>query len=151
MSLDLTELRNKVSEIKVNPRWNLWASGERINDALLQISVHIVFFFGFLVCLKCDVLVNLCFVFTRTFHGQEKCCGEFLWESSRNSQRYESSLSYKRHADTANSDTETSMEASRGHVSLLPLLLLLMLGAFLQLIIFCICSGGEETKHGELI
>uniref|UniRef100_A0A3B5K5H6 Uncharacterized protein n=1 Tax=Takifugu rubripes TaxID=31033 RepID=A0A3B5K5H6_TAKRU len=27
MSLDLTELRNKVSEIKVNPRWNLWASG----------------------------------------------------------------------------------------------------------------------------
>lgn len=36
MSLDLTELRNKVSEIKVNPRWNLWASGERSNDASLQ-------------------------------------------------------------------------------------------------------------------
>lgn len=36
MSLDLTELRNKVSEIKVNPRWNLWASGERNNDASLQ-------------------------------------------------------------------------------------------------------------------
>ncbi|KAJ0029761.1 hypothetical protein NQD34_004758 [Periophthalmus magnuspinnatus] len=27
MSLDLTELRNKVSKIKVNPRGNLWATG----------------------------------------------------------------------------------------------------------------------------
>ncbi|CAL1595982.1 unnamed protein product [Knipowitschia caucasica] len=27
MSLDLTELRNKVSNIKVNPRGNLWATG----------------------------------------------------------------------------------------------------------------------------
>lgn len=38
MSLDLTELRNKVSEIKVNPRWNLWASGERNNDVSLQLK-----------------------------------------------------------------------------------------------------------------
>ncbi|KAI4905299.1 hypothetical protein NFI96_022718 [Prochilodus magdalenae] len=27
VSLDLTELRNKVSKIKVNPRGNLWATG----------------------------------------------------------------------------------------------------------------------------
>uniref|UniRef100_A0A3Q1J1N3 Neuromedin Bb n=1 Tax=Anabas testudineus TaxID=64144 RepID=A0A3Q1J1N3_ANATE len=27
MTLDLTELRNKVSKIKVNPRGNLWATG----------------------------------------------------------------------------------------------------------------------------
>lgn len=36
MSLDLTELRNKVSQIKVTPRWNLWASGKRNNDASLH-------------------------------------------------------------------------------------------------------------------
>uniref|UniRef100_A0A3B4A0P4 Neuromedin Bb n=1 Tax=Periophthalmus magnuspinnatus TaxID=409849 RepID=A0A3B4A0P4_9GOBI len=29
MSLDLTELRNKVSKIKVNPRGNLWATGKK--------------------------------------------------------------------------------------------------------------------------
>lgn len=28
MTLDLTELRNKVSKIKVNPRGNLWATGK---------------------------------------------------------------------------------------------------------------------------
>uniref|UniRef100_A0A3B4W8Y7 Neuromedin Bb n=1 Tax=Seriola lalandi dorsalis TaxID=1841481 RepID=A0A3B4W8Y7_SERLL len=27
MTLDLTELRNKISKIKVNPRGNLWATG----------------------------------------------------------------------------------------------------------------------------
>lgn len=36
MSLDLTEQRNKVSPIKVNPRWNLWASGKRHHDTFLQ-------------------------------------------------------------------------------------------------------------------
>lgn len=29
VSFDLTELRNKVAKIKVNPRGNLWATGER--------------------------------------------------------------------------------------------------------------------------
>lgn len=31
MTLDLTELRNKVSKLKVNPRGNLWATGEKFN------------------------------------------------------------------------------------------------------------------------
>lgn len=44
MSLDLTELRNKVSEIKVNPRWHLWASGERINDVANQCARGICLF-----------------------------------------------------------------------------------------------------------
>lgn len=34
MTLDLTELRNKISKIKVNPRGNLWATGKRNNTIL---------------------------------------------------------------------------------------------------------------------
>lgn len=30
VSFDLTELRNKVAKIKVNPRGNLWATGEQL-------------------------------------------------------------------------------------------------------------------------
>lgn len=30
VSFDLTELRNKVAKIKVNPRGNLWATGKNI-------------------------------------------------------------------------------------------------------------------------
>lgn len=30
VSFDLTELRNKVAKIKVNPRGNLWATGKNL-------------------------------------------------------------------------------------------------------------------------
>ena len=39
MTLDLTELRNKISKIKVNPRGNLWATGKR-NNTLSGKSCH---------------------------------------------------------------------------------------------------------------
>ncbi|KAJ0069484.1 hypothetical protein NL108_008274 [Boleophthalmus pectinirostris] len=40
MSLDLTELRNKVSKIKVNPRGNLWATGHFMGKKSLVDSSH---------------------------------------------------------------------------------------------------------------
>lgn len=38
VSFDLTELRNKVAKIKVNPRGNLWATGKNLH-ALVDINV----------------------------------------------------------------------------------------------------------------
>lgn len=42
MTLDLTELRNKISKIKVNPRGNLWATGKR-NNTILANFVFVLF------------------------------------------------------------------------------------------------------------
>ncbi|NP_001122228.1 neuromedin Bb precursor [Danio rerio] len=41
VSLDLTELRNKVAKIKVNPRGNLWATGHFMGKKSVVDSKHL--------------------------------------------------------------------------------------------------------------
>ncbi|XP_016409655.1 neuromedin-B-like [Sinocyclocheilus rhinocerous] len=41
VSLDLTELRNKVAKIKVNPRGNLWATGHFMGKKSVVDSEHL--------------------------------------------------------------------------------------------------------------
>uniref|UniRef100_A0AAY4BNI0 Uncharacterized protein n=1 Tax=Denticeps clupeoides TaxID=299321 RepID=A0AAY4BNI0_9TELE len=41
VSVDLTELRNKVAKIKVNPRGNLWATGESLLHHHHSASVYL--------------------------------------------------------------------------------------------------------------
>lgn len=47
MTLDLTELRNKVSKLKVNPRGNLWATGKLkitlLNDCFFVLFENAIF------------------------------------------------------------------------------------------------------------
>ncbi|XP_016357506.1 neuromedin-B-like [Sinocyclocheilus anshuiensis] len=42
VSLDLTELRNKVAKIKVNPRGNLWATGHFMGKKSVVDSEHLL-------------------------------------------------------------------------------------------------------------
>ena len=44
VSFDLTELRNKVAKIKVNPRGNLWATGK--SHLLIKFTVEQTFTFA---------------------------------------------------------------------------------------------------------
>lgn len=43
ITLDLTELRNRVSKLKVNPKGNLWATGKKITTNI-QVSFENVLF-----------------------------------------------------------------------------------------------------------
>lgn len=51
MTLDLTELRNKVSKINVNPRGNLWAQGKK-NNTFDRTLVHVFVLLFFVVFLN---------------------------------------------------------------------------------------------------
>lgn len=61
MTLDLTELRNKVSKIKVNPRGNLWATGKNQITMHYHIFVVVVLLYMYMYSHELFMLSLLCF------------------------------------------------------------------------------------------
>uniref|UniRef100_A0A3B5BJM5 Uncharacterized protein n=1 Tax=Stegastes partitus TaxID=144197 RepID=A0A3B5BJM5_9TELE len=72
MTLDLTELRNKVSKLKVNPRGNLWATGKTIKNALNWQK-------DFMILNMCLRGMCVCFVYKGHFMGKKSVVdGSFM-------------------------------------------------------------------------
>lgn len=70
VSFDLTELRNKVAKIKVNPRGNLWATGKNLDQKLcgslmwhrVTCFIHIHAFMYLLCCVFLSLEANSIFI-----------------------------------------------------------------------------------------
>lgn len=88
VSFDLTELRNKVAKIKVNPRGNLWATGKNLDQKLCGsvmwhrvtcfIHIHAFMYLSLKLYLRVSFTRSQFYLHlnvwtpSRAFHGQEE-------------------------------------------------------------------------------